>query len=530
VKINVVLTLIEFGGLILIIVIGVGALLDGVGDVGNAFSTSEAKEAGNDVSLIPAALAGTALAFYALIGFEDSVNVAEEAKDPIRDYPRALFGGLLIAGTLYIVIGIIAPAVLSYATLTDEDTTPLLEIATTGPLAVEVKIFAAIGVLALINGALINMIMASRLTYGMARQRIVPQFFGKVHRRRQTPWAAILFTTGLAVILTATGDISDLAATTTTLLLIVFITVNISVLVLRRDPVSHEHFVAPTLLPAIGAVAALALLIHRVANDTEQITRALLLLGLGLVFWLANWVATRGNDEFDTGVITAIEHPERDEPRASGDGADGDPALRHRPDGLAVDRGAGQQPRELAPSQQAHVLPVPLRSEAPVRAPDRGRQPVRDRQQGMGLDRERPGRRLHVDAAPDPEELAAERGALLGRDVLDHRAAVDEVERALGERQAPGRVGLHERPRVGGPGHEVDAGDVEVGRLGAQPERPAPDVEDPRRTAEAVQPGEAEEQLVAAGAQARGHRTGEPGQGPAGGRVDVGSGAHVEAG
>jgi amino acid transporter len=317
VKINVVLTLIEFGGLILIIVIGVGALLDGVGDVGNAFSTSEAKEAGNDVSLIPAALAGTALAFYALIGFEDSVNVAEEAKDPIRDYPRALFGGLLIAGTLYIVIGIIAPAVLSYATLTDEDTTPLLEIATTGPLAVEVKIFAAIGVLALINGALINMIMASRLTYGMARQRIVPQFFGKVHRGRQTPWAAILFTTGLAVILTATGDISDLAATTTTLLLIVFITVNISVLVLRRDPVSHQHFVAPTLLPAIGAVAALALLIHRVANDTEQITRALLLLGLGLVFWLANWVATRGNDEFDTGVITAIEHPERDEPPRS---------------------------------------------------------------------------------------------------------------------------------------------------------------------------------------------------------------------
>ncbi len=317
VKINVVLTLIEFGGLILIIVIGVGALVDGVGDIGNAFSTSEAKEAGNDVSLIPAALAGTALAFYALIGFEDSVNVAEEAKDPVRDYPRALFGGLLVAGTLYIVIGIIAPAVLSYATLTDEDTTPLLEIATTGPLAVEVKIFAAIGVLALINGALINMIMASRLTYGMARQRIVPPIFGKVHRGRQTPWAAILFTTGLAVILTATGDVSDLAATTTTLLLLVFITVNISVLVLRRDPVSHQHFVAPTLLPAIGAVAALALLIHRVANDTEQITRALLLLGLGLVFWLANWVATRGNDEFDTGVITAIEHPERDEPPRS---------------------------------------------------------------------------------------------------------------------------------------------------------------------------------------------------------------------
>jgi amino acid transporter len=312
VKINVVLTLIEFGGLILIIVIGLGALFDGVGDIGNAFSTSDAKAAGNDVNLIPAALAGTALAFYALIGFEDSVNVAEEAKDPGRDFPRALFGGLAIAGTLYIIIGIIAPAVLSYAVLTDEDTTPLLEIAQLGPLAVDVKIFAAIGVLALINGALINMIMASRLTYGMSKQRIIPAFFGKVHRTRQTPLTAILFTTGLAVILTATGDVSDLASTTTTLLLIVFITVNISVLVLRRNPVQHTHFVAPTFMPAIGAVAALGLLIHRVANDTEQITRALLLLGLGLIFWLANYVATRNQgDEFDTGMIEAIEHPER---------------------------------------------------------------------------------------------------------------------------------------------------------------------------------------------------------------------------
>lgn len=311
VKINVVLTLIEFGGLILIVVIGIAALLDGVGDIGNAFSTSDAKAAGHDVTLIPAALAGTALAFYALIGFEDSVNVAEEAKDPGRDYPRALFGGLLIAGSLYIVIGIIAPAVLPYKTLISDDTTPLLEISQLGPLSVEIKVFAAIGILALINGALINMIMASRLTYGMARQRIVPAFFGKVHRGRRTPWTAIIFTSGLAFILTATGDVSDLATTTTTLLLIVFVTVNISVLVLRRDPVSHAHFVAPTLLPAIGAVAALGLLIHRIANDTEQITRALLLLGLGLVFWLANYVATRGVDkQFDTGMIEAIEHPE----------------------------------------------------------------------------------------------------------------------------------------------------------------------------------------------------------------------------
>ncbi|MGE4427132.1 MAG: APC family permease [Solirubrobacteraceae bacterium] len=311
VKLNVVLTLVEVAGLLLIITIGVAALIDGVGDVGNAFSTADAKAAGNDVSLVPAALAGTALAFYALIGFEDSVNVAEEAKDPGRDFPRALFGGLAFAGVMYLVIGIIAPAVLPYTTLVDDKTTPLLEISQLGPLSVEIKIFAAIGVLALINGALINMIMASRLTYGMARQRIVPSIFGRVHRGRQTPWTAILFTTALAIILTATGDVSELATTTTTLLLGVFAVVNVSVLVLRGSPVEHRHFVAPTFLPAIGAVVCLTLLVYRIADGTDSLARPFLLLGLGVVFWLVNWVATRREpSEFDTGLIEKIEHPD----------------------------------------------------------------------------------------------------------------------------------------------------------------------------------------------------------------------------
>jgi len=284
VKVNVVLTLIELGGLILVMVIGFTALADGQGDIANAFSFD-----GHSGSLVGAAFAGTALAFYALIGFEDSVNVAEETTHPERDYPRALFLGILIAGILYVVIGVLAPAVLERDVLVQtEGTTPLISIATLGPLGVDAKLFAVIGILALANGALINMIMASRLVYGMSVQRIVPRFFSRVHPTRRTPYSAILFTTALAMALASTGSVEDLASTTVVLLLAVFTFVNVSVLVLRRDKVDKPHFVAGSVVPLIGAVASAILLVYRVIDDPEQLVRAALLLLLGGVFWLVN--------------------------------------------------------------------------------------------------------------------------------------------------------------------------------------------------------------------------------------------------
>ncbi len=314
VKVNVVLTLIELGGLLLIIVIAVAALVDGTGDVGNAFSTR-----GEDVSLLPATITATALAFYALIGFEDSVNVAEEAENPRRDYPRALFGGIAIAGVVYLVIGVLAPAVLPKDELlsTSDVDNPLIFLAQTGPLGISPKVFAVIGVLALANGALINMIMASRLTYGMSRQGIIPSLFARVHRTRRTPLAAIVFTTLLAaVLLVVTNSLTDLSNTTTSLLLGVFFFVNISVLILRRDPVDHDHFVAPSILPAIGAVVSLGLLIYRIVNDTGQIVFAAGLLALGVVFWFVS-SATKGRTdrEFDTGLIERIENPDVEDRR-----------------------------------------------------------------------------------------------------------------------------------------------------------------------------------------------------------------------
>jgi amino acid transporter len=271
---------------VIIVVIGVAALLNGDGDAGRNLDFPE----GENVAL--AIVGGAALSFYALIGFEDAVNVAEETKDPARNFPKALFGGLLIAGVIYLLVTFTASMVVPTQQLTESDG-PLLEVVREGPLGVPTKLFAGIALLAVANGALINMIMASRLVYGMSVRGVVPRIFDKVHSGRHTPIAAIIFTTGLAMLLASLGDLSDLAGTTTTLLLFVFATVNVAVLVLRPDPGRHPHFRAPSVIPVASVVIIVFLLIRRASDNPEYFAYAGGLVLFGIVLWGIQRLASR---------------------------------------------------------------------------------------------------------------------------------------------------------------------------------------------------------------------------------------------
>jgi basic amino acid/polyamine antiporter, APA family len=294
VRINVVLTSVEIFGLLLIVLIGITALGSGTADPGRAF---EFKEGG---SVLTALLAGAVLAFYALIGFDDSVNVAEEVRQPNRIYPRAIFGGLLIAGVVYLLVTITAAMVVPISDLAASDG-PLLEVVERGTLPIPTKLFAAIALLAVSNGALINLIMASRVVYGMGDQAVLPTVFARVHSGRRTPWVAILFTALIALVLLLTvgtnpDALDTLASTTVVLLLLAFVMVNVSVLALRRDRVDHEHFRTPSVFPILGIVVSLALLGYQAVSDIQVFKLAALLLGLGLVLYFINVFAKRGLD------------------------------------------------------------------------------------------------------------------------------------------------------------------------------------------------------------------------------------------
>ena len=283
---NVVMTLVETAGLVTVIVLGAWVLGRGDADLGGALRAPDGTAAA--VAVLGSAL----VAFYSFVGFETSANLAEEVRDVSRVYPRALFGALLTAGVVYLLVGLIAPAVVPPDELADS-TGPLLDVVRAAG-GVPPDVFAVVALVAVANGALLTMIMASRLAYGMAGRRLLPSALTRVLPGRRTPGVAIAVTTAVAVVLAATGELVDLASTVVLLLLFVFLSTNVAVLVLRRDAVAHEHFRAPAVLPVLAVVACVVLLTQQEARHWALAGG---LLAVGAVVHLITGRAHRGGPQ-----------------------------------------------------------------------------------------------------------------------------------------------------------------------------------------------------------------------------------------
>jgi amino acid transporter len=281
VKLNVVLTLVELSGLLIVIMIGFWAIGMGKGDVSRAFTFESAPGS----SFIWPVIAATTLAFFAMVGFEDSVNMAEETQEPTRIFPKILLAGLLITGTIYVLVSISAITLVPPKEL-GQGETPLLKVVQSGAPNFPIAIFGFITMFAVANSALINMLMASRLVYGMSREHVLPPLFGKVHPTRHTPYVSIAFTTLLAILLiTFVGEIPALGGTTALLLLCVFTVVNVAVLVLRKDKVAHAHFRTPTIVALLGAASCAFLAGPWTGRDPAQYRIAGILIVIGIVLW-----------------------------------------------------------------------------------------------------------------------------------------------------------------------------------------------------------------------------------------------------
>jgi basic amino acid/polyamine antiporter, APA family len=283
VKANVVLTCIELSGLLLIIVVGSYAVAAGRGEPSRLVEINT-----GDSGVFLAITAATSLAFFAMVGFEDSVNMAEECHNPPRIFPRAMLTGMAVAATIYVLVAVLSSMLVPAADLAAAKSSALFRVLEAGAPGFPLGVFAAIGLFAVVNSALINMLMASRLLYGMSNERVLPSVFGRVHPTRRTPWVSIVFTSVVALILVTTVDITLLGGTTALLLLGVFTIVNIAVLVLRRDPVEHEHFRAPSWTPWVGIVLCGFLATPLSGRSPQEFLIAGVLLVVGAILWVVN--------------------------------------------------------------------------------------------------------------------------------------------------------------------------------------------------------------------------------------------------
>jgi APA family basic amino acid/polyamine antiporter len=278
---NVVCTIVEAAGLLLVIAVGLrywGGVdylrgpptPDGTGHVPIAFSML---------------MSGAVLTFFSFIGFEDMLNVAEETRNPRRDIPVGVIGAMLIATTIYLAVAITAVSVgLPHDRLVKGGLRAVMgEAAPWFPP----NLFGVITVFAVANTALLNYVMGSRLIYGLARQGLLPAVLGKVHARRQTPHVATFVLLGVIIVLMLVGGLDQLAASTVLLLLSVFTIVNVGLVILKfRAGEPRGGFEVPFVVPLLGAIVCASLAGYRVVHPPNNSHAATLIAG-GLLVGIA---------------------------------------------------------------------------------------------------------------------------------------------------------------------------------------------------------------------------------------------------
>ncbi|WP_182354659.1 APC family permease [Flaviflexus huanghaiensis] len=288
VRTNLVMTIIETTGLVLVLVVVAIAMGDGMGD------TSRLTQTPDDVSTASGILGMALLAFYSFVGFETSANVAEEVRDVTRVYPRALFGALLVAGFGYVLVAMASSIMLPPEELA-ESTGPLLDVVSATGVSFPSWLFSTIALVAIANTALMTSIMSSRLVYGMADEGLLPSVFTAVLPTRRTPWVAIIVTAALSAVLALAGELELLAEAVVLFLLFVFISTNLAVLVLKKDRVKHSHFTIPSPIPVLALGSCVVLLTQQTA-EVWLLAAGLLIIGVVLYF-VAQKVDTKGPHE-----------------------------------------------------------------------------------------------------------------------------------------------------------------------------------------------------------------------------------------
>ena len=248
VRVAATITLIEMAGLLIVIWVG----LPGLQELPSVWASAPAI---SSPGIAQGIAIGAFLAFYAFIGFEDMVNVAEEIRDPERNLPRAILWAIALSTLLYFAVSLVAVVNVPATQLAGADA-PLAEIyqQATGS---EPVVITMIGMLAVVNGALIQIIMASRVIYGMADKGWLPARLARVNRKTRTPVAATLIVAFLVLMFALWGSVEALAKATSFALLLVFALANLALWRLKYRRHQPDGIIdVPMWVPAVGFAAS----------------------------------------------------------------------------------------------------------------------------------------------------------------------------------------------------------------------------------------------------------------------------------
>lgn len=305
VVVNMLMTFVEVTGLLIIMVIGVWHVASGDADFGRLVDFTA------DGNPALAVLAGVALSFFAMTGFENTANVAEETLDPQRSFPRSLIGGMAVAGVVYVLVSIAAALTVSTGDLAKSDAA-LLEVVKSGILPLDTgvlsTVFAVIAMVAIFNTTLVAVVTQPRILYGMAREDIVPDAFGRLHSSRRSPWIGLLFSAVVVIALLVIGTlvtesgagldlVGRLATVTVLFLLFIYGLVIVSALRLRGQDEDPRAFRANTGLLVVGLVGNAAILAWTVYDDPTSLIWCAGLVAVGVVLFVVEKLTGSRSEE-----------------------------------------------------------------------------------------------------------------------------------------------------------------------------------------------------------------------------------------
>ena len=251
-----VLTLIEVTGLLIIIWVGRNSLGDFPAQFSVAFESFES-------TLWAGIMVGAFLAFYAFIGFEDMVNVAEEVKNPERNLPIAIISAIIITTIFYSLIAVVAVLSLPVSDLAaTEAPLALIYERTTGADPI---LITFISLFAIVNGIMVQIIMASRILYGLSKRGWLPKFLSYVNPRTRTPVISTVLIGVIILMLALSISLIHLAETTSFVILTVFALMNLGLIIIKiRDPHPKKAKTFPIIIPILGFLTITAFITFRV--------------------------------------------------------------------------------------------------------------------------------------------------------------------------------------------------------------------------------------------------------------------------
>lgn len=247
-----IITILEIGTLIVIGALG----LPNLNDISLLTESLNPLAANADMMAVSSA---AMIAFFAFVGFEDIENMAEETKDAHKNVPRAILITLVLTVVVYMLVALVAVSSMDQAALANSPA-PLADLFTalSGRNGAPIALIATI---AMVNGILVQIVMASRVLYGMANERLVPSIFGRLDPKRQTPVFSTWFVAGLTIILAVSFPLVHLAQATSAIILVVFSMVNFSLWRIARRKDAAPSLKNWQWLGLFGAVISAGLLL-----------------------------------------------------------------------------------------------------------------------------------------------------------------------------------------------------------------------------------------------------------------------------